>query len=372
MLPLLPAALAATYTASFDGGASARDTTLYDNAAVVDPETPTVLVYQYAELTTHAVIAFPSLIGDAAGQLPSGSSVVSATLTFPSASGAGDVARIGVWTLAEDFVEAEATWTDRQAGVPWASPGAGTDSRAQPCGAPTLSGAALSVDVTACVADWVAGGVNAGWVLGFSGAPSDREYVSYALGSVEGASRPTLEATFVAPDRDGDGADLWEDCDDADAAVRPGTLDADRDGVDDDCDGVADEDWVPRDTGDTGLPGDTGPGDTGPAADTADVDADRDRFSHAEGDCDDADPAVHPGRDDGCDGVDADCDGDVDEDCVAAAAGAGCACGEGNAALLLALPLLGWGRRRRARGDAVATPRSRASSGARPPRTSAS
>lgn len=344
---LLPAALAATYTASFDGGASAQDTTLYDDAAYVDPETPSVLVYQYAELTTHAVLAFPALVGDGTDQLPAGSTLVSATLTFPYAGGYGDVGRVGVWTLSEGFVEAEATWTDRQAGVPWASVGAGASSRARACGAPVYDGVTLAVDVTACVADWLAGSANAGWVLGFSGGSDGRDYVSFVLGSVESASRPTLTATFVAPDRDGDGADLWEDCADADASVRPGLLDADLDGVDDDCDGLADEDWIPQDTGDTGVPGDTGPGDTGPAADTAAVDADRDRFGPDEGDCDDADPGVHPGRDDGCDGVDADCDGEVDEDCVVAPAGAGCACGEGSAAVLVALPLWGWGRRRR-------------------------
>jgi hypothetical protein len=42
-------------------------------------------------------------------------------------------------------------------------------------------------------------------------------------------------------------------------------------------------------------------------------DADGDGVRAVE-DCDDADPAVHPGAAEDCDGVDQDCDGEVDED----------------------------------------------------------
>lgn len=62
--------------------------------------------------------------------------------------------------------------------------------------------------------------------------------------------------------------------------------------------------------GSDGGGSDSGGGDGG----TSDADADGDGWTTVDGDCDDAEPAVHPGADDGCDGVDSDCDGRVDDD----------------------------------------------------------
>ncbi len=78
-----------------------------------------------------------------------------------------------------------------------------------------------------------------------------------------------------------------------------------------------DSDPPPGDSGDTSDTGDTAPVDTGP-------DADGDGVSEAGGDCDDADPAIHPGALDHLgDGVDADCDGrDEPDDSVSGEGGA--------------------------------------------------
>ncbi len=89
-------------------------------------------------------------------------------------------------------------------------------------------------------------------------------------------------------DQDGDGlAGCLGDCDDTRPEVFPGATDDWGDGVDGDCDGVDGLDWD----------GDGYPGNAAPSSD--------------EHDCDDQDPAVHPGDLDG-DGISA-CDGDCDD-----------------------------------------------------------
>lgn len=62
-----------------------------------------------------------------------------------------------------------------------------------------------------------------------------------------------------------------------------------------------------------GAGGDTGDGSGG---DDSGGDVDGDGWTTADGDCDDANPTVHPGVDDTCDGLDSDCDGGIDEDAV--------------------------------------------------------
>ncbi|MFT7519022.1 MAG: hypothetical protein ACI9MC_001158, partial [Kiritimatiellia bacterium] len=101
------------------------------------------------------------------------------------------------------------------------------------------------------------------------------------------------------------------DCDDRNASVHPGAIEVCGNQVDDDCDGLTDDD--------------------GEGASDFFLDADRDGYGDLDssrractapaehvvsaGDCDDGDSAVHPDRlDDDCDRVDSDCDGDIDED----------------------------------------------------------
>ena len=99
------------------------------------------------------------------------------------------------------------------------------------------------------------------------------------------------------------------DCNDTDPAVFPGQAESCND-RDDDCDGTIDEDapatrsWYPDGDGD---------GYGNPATPLA-ICADPGGAYVLDGtDCDDANPAVHPGADEWCNGEDDDCDGTVDE-----------------------------------------------------------
>jgi len=100
------------------------------------------------------------------------------------------------------------------------------------------------------------------------------------------------------------------DCDDTSAAVNPAATEL-CDGIDDDCDGVIDEDDA-ADAGTWYLDADSdGYGD---AATTATACTQPAGHVSDPSDCDDGDPAVNPGAVEGCNGTDDDCDGVIDED----------------------------------------------------------
>jgi hypothetical protein len=103
-------------------------------------------------------------------------------------------------------------------------------------------------------------------------------------------SRDTCVHTAV--DRDGDGhfgtACSGDDCDDDDPTAYTGAIEA-CDGVDNDCDGVVNEDRDGDGHFDSSLCDD---GD----------------------DCDDDDPLVYPGAPEVCDGIDNNCSGDIDDE----------------------------------------------------------
>ena len=119
---------------------------------------------------------------------------------------------------------------------------------------------------------------------------------------------------YVAADRGGD------DCDDTDPAVNPGEAEVCNPGapVDDDCDGLADDDDPDVDSLTFLLWGRDRDGD-GHGSDEATVQqcAPPDGFAAGDADCDDLEPAVHPDAPEICnaDGPrDDDCDGLFDRD----------------------------------------------------------
>ncbi|MDP2309564.1 MAG: putative metal-binding motif-containing protein [Pseudomonadota bacterium] len=102
------------------------------------------------------------------------------------------------------------------------------------------------------------------------------------------------------------------DCDDTDATVSPADLEyCDGVGIDDDCDGVADEDSALD--AETFYADDDGDG-YGDAAATHEACAAPSGYVENDTDCDDGEPLAHPGATEVCDGFDNDCDGHEDED----------------------------------------------------------
>ncbi len=165
-----------------------------------------------------------------------------------------------------------------------------------------------------------------------------------------------------ATDNDQDGFPAASDCNDDDATINPSAVEL-CDGIDNDCDGVADEDFptvvsYPDQDGDgygdssapvsgcrvpeghvelsgdcddsdaavnpgavevtcNGIDENCVPGDDNPDADGDGYDVCDAGVVGADGnaaDCDDGDLTVHPAAQEACDGIDNDCDGEVDED----------------------------------------------------------
>ena len=109
-------------------------------------------------------------------------------------------------------------------------------------------------------------------------------------------------------DGDGDGWLSCKDCDDTSSGIHPGARDTCNE-VDDDCDGLVDEDdpptssWLDADGDGFGDPAST-------AVEGCSIPA---GYIDNDEDCDDAAAGSNPDATEECDGVDDDCDGEVDE-----------------------------------------------------------
>jgi predicted outer membrane repeat protein len=140
---------------------------------------------------------------------------------------------------------------------------------------------------------------------GASPADGTRRWYLDADGDGHGVPDEVTYGTTAPP---GFGATVT-DCDDADADSFPGNAEQ-CDARDEDCDGAVDEEAVDRTAWADDADGD---GFQGTAV-VEDCEAPEGwEPLSGESDCDDADPSVHPGAVEICDGADQDCDGWTDE-----------------------------------------------------------
>ena len=108
-------------------------------------------------------------------------------------------------------------------------------------------------------------------------------------------------------DSDGDGVRAADgDCDDGDPTVYPGATEV-CDGLDQDCDAVADNGALTTFYADVDADG------YGTEAETRDACDAPDGFASVSGDCDDQDATIHPGAEETCAPTDDDCDGATDD-----------------------------------------------------------
>ncbi len=229
---------------------------------------------------------------------------------------------------------------DASAGTPWYPDldgdgyGDGTTGGVLRCDAPASS--AWVLDASDC--DDVDAGVNPSADEVCDAADLDED----CDGLADDGDGSTLPASMTRwyPDEDADGfgddahagvlhcddpsdsASRWSsaagDCDDADASISPAAVESCT-GLDDDCDGLVDEDdpsVVGLSTFYADLDGDSY-GDAGNAVDACSA---PDGMVTDASDCDDALAAVHPSASEICDGLDNDCDGSVDPSTAADAA----------------------------------------------------
>ena len=159
-----------------------------------------------------------------------------------------------------------------------------------------------NVDVTEALRNDLFGGGPAdfsGFILLCPDAPAPERHVRFNIRT------PTLT---ILKDKDGDGFQFTNDCNDNVASINPGVAEVCDDVIDNDCDGL----FNCYDTDDCGL--------DAACSLCSDGDGDGYFFIDAAGcpgsdDCNDLDESVNPGATEICDdGIDNDCNGDIDTD----------------------------------------------------------
>lgn len=169
----------AVFQDGMNGYTGTRDTSVRSDNPTTNYGSLTVLAWDGDGVV--GLLVFTNMFGTGAGQIPQGSTIVSATLTI-EVTNASDMAG-SVHVVNETWDESTVTWATR----PVAS-GAATAV------APYMTGSA-DIDVTASVAAWAANpATNYGWA--FETASTDGVAASSREAS---ANRPRLTVSYVAP-----------------------------------------------------------------------------------------------------------------------------------------------------------------------------
>jgi len=168
-----------------------------------------------------------------------------------------------------------------------------------------VAGASWSLDPSQL--DATANDADSAWCAGITA------YGSGDLGTPGAAN----ESCPVDNDADDDGYDAvaagGTDCDDADAAINPGATET-CNSVDDNCDGLVDNDASDATTWSLDYDQDTYGGTN--IQELGCENPDTDWYVDNADDCDDLDAGSYPGADEVCDGADNDCDDEVDEEAL--------------------------------------------------------
>jgi hypothetical protein len=184
---------------TFSGPAGTDDAQLYatDDSSTPEVEGPDTNAGTAVNINVdglnphaHAVIKFLNVFGNGPGQVPSGSTIISATLGV-NCTNPGNMMKL--YRLTENWNENEVTWNNASSGEFWADGGAdGPVSNAGFAidGDCTAAGW-RTVDITQFVQEWSDGADNFGIVLTDSGATDGVDF-----DSSESANPPVLTVTF--------------------------------------------------------------------------------------------------------------------------------------------------------------------------------
>lgn len=171
-------------------------------------------------ILTQGLVGFFDVIGAAAGQIPAGATINSATLTMKSSSAAnsgGGTGKVEAHKMLKSWNQSEATWTNLKNGSPFGS-GTFTAATGNPV---AFGGGAVAVDFTATVLDsqtvsdgnsvptvwnvtsavqnWANGDTNAGFYLLYK---NNNAIELYSDNATTQSDRPLLTVDYTDPNPD--------------------------------------------------------------------------------------------------------------------------------------------------------------------------
>ena len=167
------------------------DSYLSQNNQNTNYGTSNVIIIDSLNPYANGLIKFPNIIGNQAGQIPTGAEILEANLTL-YCTNPGNNQR--AYLLLEDWVETSTTWLNRISGIPWASAGATPPSRDTSfyetfsC----TSTGSKTFNATRFVQSWSSGANNFGIVI----VPTSTNGVQYSTKEAALANRPLLTVTY--------------------------------------------------------------------------------------------------------------------------------------------------------------------------------